>query len=169
MTLRQGQGLFTKKISALSMTQFHHNRQPGRKKLRQQHHRVTLTAPLPQILFYCFPVSAGVAFSSSPVPSSPQQPSGAAMFALPCSCLPCHRPFASLSQIAKMLFNDVMELCIHFFKSPAVTDGILAHFQAGGCYAACVGCLSGAVEHLVSEVHLDSSGGEGMFAPSETQ
>jgi hypothetical protein len=41
-----------------SMTQFHQNRQPDRKKLRQQHHRVPLSAIAADILFV-FSRSAG--------------------------------------------------------------------------------------------------------------
>ena len=45
--------------------------------------------------------------------------------------------------------HDTVELGIHFLKAPAVAHGVLAHFQCGGGYTACVGRLCGPEEHAV--------------------
>ena len=42
--------------------------------------------------------------------------------------------------------HNALELLVHFLKGPAETLGVLAHFQSGGGYAACVGGLAGAEE-----------------------
>ena len=43
--------------------------------------------------------------------------------------------------------HDGLELGIDFFECPAQSLGVLAHFQSGGCYAACVGSSAGNEEN----------------------
>ena len=41
------------------------------------------------------------------------------------------------------VLHDVVQLRVNLFKAPAVSHGVLAHFESGGCNAACIGSLGG--------------------------
>ncbi len=57
--------------------------------------------------------------------------------------------------------HDALQLGIHFLKAPAQALGVLAHFQTGGSYAACVSSLCRSVQDAVGQVDLDGLRGAG--------
>ena len=57
--------------------------------------------------------------------------------------------------------HDFVEAAVDFFAGPGHAHGVLAHFEAGGGDAACVGGFTGAVEDFCGEVGIDGGGGAG--------
>ena len=56
------------------------------------------------------------------------------------------------------VLHYAVELLVHLFKGPGEAQGVLAHFKAGGSYAAGVSSLCGTVEKSVAEINFDSFG-----------
>ena len=52
----------------------------------------------------------------------------------------------SLGDVLVDGLHDVLELSVNLFEGPGKSLGVLAHFESGGCYAACVCSLTGSKE-----------------------
>ena len=52
-------------------------------------------------------------------------------------------------QVVEDIDHDALQLAVHLFEAPAETLAVLAHFQSGGCHAACICSLSGNEQNAV--------------------
>ena len=67
--------------------------------------------------------------------------------------------FAVLDALLVDAVHDFVESLIDIGGTPAEVSGILAHFEAGSGYTACIDSLAGSVEHLLLDEEVDGFGG----------